>query len=899
MACLGDFVKDTRLVLQPIKQFINCETYTIVDQYKGTKYNVCNPEMAQTFYTCISSAGSIPNACMHFSEVQYGKTTCLDIDIDIKQTHPHCQFENEYSAIVATIVSLLYELFNLEPFYVALLKRGTIEQKDTHYKDGMHIRVFLQMTYNERVYFMTKLKEEDIFRQYAFNKNLLNISDIIDLDALRAPVLVYGCNKRFHSPKNKLVPYTLHSVYKVSSAILIEHIVDPQFTNLCLEMSILFDGNVIKKPRAECKTEINEVCADVSQNLTDAIDLSDTATYVKHMLLNIYKPFRYIDYLPWFNVIRALAKGGFDKELAYAFSSQWEHYKSRNGKQKIQQIYTTFKSNDAGALLTLELFAKEDDEQAFAQLQLKRCDILLYEYSIDNNGDISAYTMANLIKHKYNGRILYQDKQWYIYNAGNGHWECDIHPKYPTLLYDYITEDMHRLIVRNIDYLHKYVKDACDDDTQSFISVILRGLHKSSKQVHKIPYISETIDHCTHKLSASGHRVIFDDRILTKYVIGVKNGVYDLQNKELLINCPELYVTRSTQAEYDPTLSVDGDNPYIVKLLSMIRDIIVEDDAREFIMCLLASSLDWEKKEPLFQIFYGFGKNGKSTLDELMRSTLGSVDSNGYAYKVQAAYFTNRKETTGCDAAKMGLEFSRYTSTSELEIGAQLHMPRIKEMSSDTMSGNQKFEKQKNFMVNSVFVLSTNVQPRIVNMDFGSYRRLSSYKFKTSFVDNPTKLNEKQCDSRLYNAILSDQQYRNAWLTILLYYYDIYVTKYGRKYSNIPAAVIKTETFNYLKEQNSLGVFIDRNVVKDKFEQIAVDVFYGRYSEWYKIHVSKHMPYSQSEIETELEKTHLYEHIIKNSRGYRYITQHRFITSEEMQSDTGDDDEILKYLATN
>ena len=79
--------------------------------------------------------------------------------------------------------------------------------------------------------------------------------------------------------------------------------------------------------------------------------------------------------------------------------------------------------------------------------------------------------------------------------------------------------------------------------------------------------------------------------------------------------------------------------------------------------------------------------------------------NGGYGAKLNVSFFTkDKKNGGGPDSEKMMLKYARFAYCSESEPGESLHMSKIKEMTSETLSGNEKHQIQDMFEANCHFV---------------------------------------------------------------------------------------------------------------------------------------------------------------------------------------------------
>jgi P4 family phage/plasmid primase-like protien len=882
MSCPSDLNNSSSLFYKSILKFANNVDYNVIDQLHGAKYLITDDNYTE-FFTLLNNHKSNTQFCTHLSEVQMRATSCLDIDFDIKQTSSICSLsDSDYKYLINEVIGVLDENFVIENFFIAILKKERLESKGDYFKDGIHMRVLAKFSPEERYFILKTLIGLNLFQKFAIKTSIIN-TDVIDLQSLSSPVLLYESNKRTMHKRN----YRLHMLYKIGEDVV--PIKDFSiYKNLHLELSILYEGT-IPKPRAKCLRPIDVVLPTVSTQ--DESDMSIDLYYIKR-LLEIMHEKRYTQYCYWHRIIFALAKLDIDILVANQFSRKWPNY-DNCAQRKISEIYANAKRDKkkyVNHMRSIEYYAALDNIEMFNEAQYSRYVNKMYEVVIETNGNIKPIHIANEIKEKYKSSWLYANSVWYEYNIENAHWEDNCVKDYPVEMYVEITEHIPQLlkatktvIETTVNQLVQENMAEIDPTDASKYKRILLNLSRSIDNCVEMSTIKQTIEHLQKKF-AIPKRHKFDD-IENRYMIGVNNGIYDLENNILIEYGPEYYITRSTRANYDTSYAIQDinnvTNKYTKRLLQAIQDIIVDPDAREYIMCYLASSLDAKKKSPIFLILFGGGKNGKSTLDELMLYTFGACVQKGYAYKIPSHFFTSTKDTSGPNSTKMGIKYSRYTTTSELEQGNKLAMAKIKEMTSDTISGNEKYQVQDNFRPICNFMLATNMKPNIITTDYGTWRRLRVYECKTRFMSNPIHANEKKCDNLIDDAT-SMQEYADAWLAVLIYYYNRYKNLYNRNITNIHSPTIDRETEIYKQENDHLSTFIAKNMerIENGDEFISTETLYGAYEAWYRKNVSSNFNLSIYNLENELYKMEIEDCIVKEQK-MTYIINHRLVTTED------------------
>ena len=324
-----------------------------------------------------------------------------------------------------------------------------------------------------------------------------------------------------------------------------------------------------------------------------------------------------------------------------------------------------------------------------------------------------------------------------------------------------------------------------------------------------------------------------------KRVLGVKNGILllPLNKSEKLIHipdyCNETYIESYTAVDY---VEYDENNKYIQTLYGLLEDIIPEKDALEYILIFLSTSISNIAKEALILFFRGVGSNGKSTLLELMLNTLGSF----YSKKLSLGLLTETRESSQTsNSAFMELKSARFGYFSEPDKVEKINTGRLKEvLGNEKLTGRQLYGRQENFENKCNLIAASNYDFVVACNDHGIWRRIKYYEFKIKFVENPMKENkyEKKLIKNLITNVIRDNDYLEAFLSILTHYYQKYIYEYDGDIKNVKSKTIEYETDQYRGRQDHMMRFCMERVeiiTPDDNNIMSLEEFARQYNSWY------------------------------------------------------------------
>ncbi len=211
------------------------------------------------------------------------------------------------------------------------------------------------------------------------------------------------------------------------------------------------------------------------------------------------------------------------------------------------------------------------------------------------------------------------------------------------------------------------------------------------------------------------------------------NGTLDLRTAELREHRREDLLTKLASVEYDPEATAP-------RFERFLREILVEEDEIAFVRRFAGYSLTGSTRERVFAILWGKGKNGKSTLVELLRDALGDYAANTDVETILVRKYAG----VGNDVA--ALRGARFVSSAEVEQGRALAESKIKNLTGrDTVTARFLFAEPFDFRPEFKLWLSTNNKPMIYGTDDAIWDRIKLIEFTQRFEgrDADTQLPEK------------------------------------------------------------------------------------------------------------------------------------------------------------
>ena len=269
--------------------------------------------------------------------------------------------------------------------------------------------------------------------------------------------------------------------------------------------------------------------------------------------------------------------------------------------------------------------------------------------------------------------IFYLYKNNYVYDI-NTYFEFHTH-KWRKIEEDTVRNVFFEKIENLYDELLEHYKDA-DEKIINYIKKQLKDIGSSGNKTNILKETKALFNYAYRKELKNDWFYSDDNESFSKklnknpYLLGFKNGIYDLKNNEFRDGKPDDYVSSCVGYKY-----VSKHTDKLKEIKQFFKDIQPDKDQREFLLTFMGSCLVGTAKDEIYTIFTGVKRNGKTTCVELLNLVLG----DDYYGSIDTSFLTRHRPDSGSAQPELvELENKRVVSTSENEEGEKINTGHVK-----------------------------------------------------------------------------------------------------------------------------------------------------------------------------------------------------------------------------
>jgi P4 family phage/plasmid primase-like protien len=738
-----------------------------------------------------------------------------------------------YQSVIRNIVNDCKDE-HLTCFVLEKKPRRIEDGTKSYIKNGFHLHfpyTFLNSK-DQELHLIPRVKDIVKEQNTFSNLGIADSSKLIDDGYLKnTPWLMYGSRK-----ENNRYIYSLSFIVgasgeEISIKKALSHYVvfDNNETELDIKdnlefylpriLSIIPFNRVISELKQDLESPLRNAIKKISptsgaKKVYKDMSLTETLGRAREIVALISKD-RADDRNDWIRVGWALfniGEGSYEAlQIWDEFSSQSEKYDANNVTYEWNKM--TRKNMTLGSLV---FYAKTDNPEEYSKLTHKYASVHLQNSLNGSHNDI-----AKAMYEKYGSEFVcasISQKLWYQYE--NHHWRkveegITLRLKMSNdLMFDYA--EMLKTCSDN------YV--VANDENKTALGNRMKLIVKIMNNLKSSPFKNNVMKECTEVFYNEMFSRYVDKN---KYLIGFKNGVYDLQKNEFRNGVPEDYLSMQMPIDY---IELSDTDPKVIMVNDFFEKIFPDTSIREYFFnnyCDIFVGGN-QRKKVLF--WTGEGDNGKSKVEELFEKMLGP-----YAVKLPTSLIVGKKTQSSAATPELVRAGNgvRFCVLQEPDKRDSINAGMFKELSgNDTMYARALFVGGCEIEPMFKLAIVCNVLPALPYDDRASWNRARVLPFESTFCDDPPETWEEQLREKrfLKDPDLSDKipEMVQAFAWILLRHRRKGITNYSEPEK------VKAATNSYRKKNDLYRQYLDECIGEKKSGVLSLTELYISFREWFK-----------------------------------------------------------------
>jgi len=636
-------------------------------------------------------------------------------DIDIKKTEE----EMEYIEIIDNHIYTEKNLKDIVEIYQSVLRNVIDDCTDDHllcvilekdmytmvknglkiYKSGFHLHFpncFLSKCEQENHVIpriQNSLKELNVFS----NLNYEDSSVVLDAGYLKAPWLLYGSRKEGDNMRpykvTKIInsagenisieeAFKYYNVYNVSDQLL--DIKNNIVKNLPRILSILPSGRScseikygLPSPIKEKYVKKHKIVVDEEGNINDNSLVENLN--ISKKLLTMISDHRADDRNEWISIGWALYNIGDGCSEAL---QQWIDFSTRCEDKFDENICINEWKNMVKkdiTLGTLHYLASIDNEELYKEFQIEKAKKHIEEGIEGSHNDI-AKLMHVLYGTQYVCSSII-NKTWYQFK--NHHWE---EIEGGIFLREKISSEIVKTFGKHGGEVF-YGSAIADKSEDKVYHMKIKQLTKLISNLKNSPYKSNIMNEACEVFFNKN----FKDKLdINPYLIGFKNGVYDLKLNIFRAGRPEDYISKCMPINY---INFNKTDKRVLDVYDYLEKVFPDTSVRNYFLDNTSDIFEGGNKQKTIIFWTGEGDNAKSVTQTILERMLGP-----YAIKFNTTLVTGKKTQAGSTAPELARAGGgvRWAVLEEPDGDEELNVGMLKSLSgNDSYWARDLFEKGK------------------------------------------------------------------------------------------------------------------------------------------------------------------------------------------------------------
>lgn len=291
------------------------------------------------------------------------------------------------------------------------------------------------------------------------------------------------------------------------------------------------------------------------------------------------------------------------------------------------------------------------------------------------------------------------------------------------------------------------------------------------------------------------------------FKLNCNTGTIDLRSGTLLRHDPEDLITKLAPVDFDPDAGVN-----CPRFVAFLRECMGGDDELVgYLLRFLGYCLTGDTREHVFGLWHGSGRNGKSTLIELMLRILGD-----YARALPSDVLLDTGSAQHATAL-MDLRGARFCSTVEPASGKRINDALVKQLTGgDRIAARRMRQDFVEFSPTHKIVMACNARPIVRDQGAAFWARVAAVSWGVSFLGREDRTLEATLEAEAPGILAILVAGCRAWQSQGL----------------CPPTSVSEAREEYRQSQDTIGAFVDERLDARSDAWVPRTQVYAEYREW-------------------------------------------------------------------
>lgn len=386
-----------------------------------------------------------------------------------------------------------------------------------------------------------------------------------------------------------------------------------------------------------------------------------------------------------------------------------------------------------------------------------------------------------------------------------------------------------------IQKYNQFIKKIYDQIATCESSEERKILEDKKKKIDKIIHSLKTVPF-KNNIMREASDIFFDktfrDKLNTNpYLIGYKNGIYDLKNNVFRDGKPEDFISVCMPICYR---EYEMDDEQMFEVHDFLEKVFPDPEVRRYFLDTASDLYVGGNQKKLVLFYIGKGNNAKTKTQVIIEKMLGPL-----AIKFNTTLLTGKKTESGAANAELARSGNgvRWAVLEEPDGDEEINIGMLKILSgNDSMFVRDLFEKGKETkelipLFKLVFIC--NKLPKLKFSDKASWNRIRVIPFEATFsMDAPEDPEEQKRTNTFPIDVDFDRK-----IPHMLEPFNYYLLHHRKNIKvRIEPEKVKQATTKYREQNDSYQQFINERIeeTKDSQHTLSSKDLYSAYKAWFK-----------------------------------------------------------------